>query len=373
MIFAAPELEPQEVEVLKAIEQLKGELNFAMPRRWLGVMRRNTFARAIQGSNSIEGYHVTMDDAVAAVEQEEPLNPRSKAWFAVSGYRSAMTLILQKADDPHFEYSADFLNALQYMMTAYDLAKNPGRWRPGSIFVQNEATGERVYEGPEADLVPDLMSRLVESLNANERDSPLVNAAMAHLNLVMIHPYSDGNGRMARALQTLVLARSGHNLHPIFISIEEYLGRNTQAYYDILAKVGGGSWQPTRSTKPWIRFCLTAHYRQVNTLKQRNQQIASLWDEMERQASSGRIPERSIASVVNAALGYRIRNANYRNAAEVSLVVAGRDLKAVVAAGLLVAKGEKRGRYYVASPELKSIADRIPQPGEVADPFEKRA
>lgn len=57
-----------------------------------------------------------------------------------------------------------------------------------------------------------------------------IQAGMAHLNLVMIHPFRDGNGRMARCLQSLVLARGGI-LDPVFISIEEYLGRNTQRYY----------------------------------------------------------------------------------------------------------------------------------------------
>jgi len=85
---------------------------------------------------------------------------------------------------------------------------------------------------------------------------------MAHLNLVMIHPFRDGNGRMARCLQSLVLARGGV-LSPMFMSIEEYLGRNTHNYYNVLAQVGGGSWQPERDTRPWIRFILTAHLRQA--------------------------------------------------------------------------------------------------------------
>ena len=79
----------------------------------------------------------------------------------------------------------------------------------------------------------------------------MIRAAMAHLNLVMIHPFRDGNGRMARCLQTLVLAREGI-LSPEFSSIEEYLGRNTQAYYDVLADAGAGHWQPERDARPWV-------------------------------------------------------------------------------------------------------------------------
>jgi len=115
-----------------------------------------------------------------------------------------------------------------------------------------------------------------------QRHSEERSGAVAHLNLVMIHPYSDGNGRMARALQTLVLARSGPT-HPIFSSIEEYLERNTREYYDVLAEVGGGTWQPTRDTRPWIRFSLRAHYRQATTLRRRADYYHRLFDEVEVQ------------------------------------------------------------------------------------------
>lgn len=63
---------------------------------------------------------------------------------------------------------------------------------------------------------------------------------MAHLNLVMIHPFRDGNGRMARALQTLVLALD-EVLEPTFSSIEEWLGSNTADYYLVLAATGRGA------------------------------------------------------------------------------------------------------------------------------------
>jgi len=74
-------------------------------------------------------------------------------------------------------------------------------------------------------------------------------AAMAHLNLVMIHPFRDGNGRMGRGLQTLVLARSAIP-EPTFSTIQEHLGHNTQRYYDVLAEVGQGSSHPTHSARP---------------------------------------------------------------------------------------------------------------------------
>ncbi|MDY7091739.1 MAG: Fic family protein [Acidobacteriota bacterium] len=370
MLFDIDKLDLEEIEVLSMIEQLRKELGFAVaPRRWSGFLRRNTFARAIRGSNSIEGYNVTIDDAMAAVEGEEPLDPKTEAWAAVNGYRMAMTLVLQKSDDPHFEYSAGFLNSLHFMMVGHELAKNPGRWRSGPIFVRDNSTDETVYEGPEPDLVPKLMQELIRRANEDQITEPMIKAAMGHLNLVMIHPYSDGNGRMARAFQTLILARSVGTLSPIFVSIEEYLGRNTREYYKVLAEVGGGRWQPSRNVKPWIRFCLKAHYRQAATLKQRAQRLQYLFDEIERLCKKRGLPERSIAPLGEAASGLRIRNSTYRRLADISDVTATRDLRTLVETGVLEARGKKRGRYYVAAQPLLEIAKKVGGHLKVGDPF----
>lgn len=369
MLFQPATLDPQENEVLQRIEMLKKELDFTItPRRWFGTLRRDTFARAVRGSNSIEGYHVTIDDAVAAIEGEEPLEPKTEAWLAVNGYRDAMTLVLQKEDDPYFRHSYEFLNSLHFMMLGYDLPKHPGRWRSGPIFVHDELRDERVYEGPSAEALPQLMEELTKSLNDPRDAHPVVAAAMAHLNLVTIHPYSDGNGRMACCLQTLVLARAmGRN--PIFVSIEEYLGRNTREYYDVLAEVGGGAWHPERDTRPWIRFCLKAHFQQATTVRRRGERLGRIFDLAEEETRKHGLNDRMVVALAEAAMGRTIRNATYRKAVDVSDGAATRDLKELVAAGLLVPHGEKRGRYYTASPVIEAIARKVGKPERPGDPF----
>ena len=111
------------------------------------------------------------------------------------------------------------------MMIGHHLDKTPGTVRPGAIYVRNSATGEVVYEGPDAEEVPGLLGELVDWLNEGDLEAPsYVRAAMAHFNLVSIHPWRDGNGRMSRALQTLVLGRDQITT-PEFSSIEEWLGQ----------------------------------------------------------------------------------------------------------------------------------------------------
>jgi len=209
MLYKTPRLSARERKVLQDIATVRDNLRnrISVPRRWVGVLRRNTLARAIRGSNSIEGFNVTADDAIAAAEGEEPLEAEREAWLNVVGYRNALTYVLQLATDPHFSYNEGFIRSMHYMMLLHDLPKHPGLWRPGPIYIRDEARREIVFEGPDADRVPALISELVSVLNSDREGAAVIRGAMSHLNFVLIHPFSDGNGRMARCLQTLVLAR----------------------------------------------------------------------------------------------------------------------------------------------------------------------
>lgn len=357
MLFTLGSLTQKESEVIGRINQMREALryNLRRPRRWTGLLRRATLARAIQGSNSIEGYNISIEDAIAAAENEEPaLDPNTETWRAILGYRRALTYVLQLANDPHFSFNETLIKGLHFMMLDYDMSKHPGTWRPGWIAVKNDQTGVVVYEGPDVEKVPDLMHELVESLNVPDGMPLLVRGALAHLNLAMIHPFSDGNGRMARCLQSLVLARE-KVLEAEFCSVEEYLGANTRAYYDVLAEVGAGAWHPERDAHPWIKFILTAHFHQANTLLRRLQRAERVWAELEKIQKERHLPERMIFALFDAASGFKVRNPMYRSVAEVTLNLASRDLAHLAEIGLLMPHGEKRGRYYVASPQIFEI------------------
>ncbi|MGO9602237.1 MAG: Fic family protein [Candidatus Binataceae bacterium] len=310
-----------------------------------------------------------MEDAIAAVEGEKPLDANEETWMAVTGYRKAMTYVLQRADDQFFSYDVEMFRSLHFMMLDYDLDKRPGRWRLGMVNVRNE-TDEIVYDPPDVDEVPLLMNELVEVLNCQPSVPMIIRAAMGHLNLTLIHPFADGNGRMARCLQTLVLARDGI-LASEFSSIEEYIGRNRKAYYDVLQETAAGHWRPHAETRAWVRFCLTAHYRQAMTLLKRIRQIERLWDELDIVIRTHQLPERTITALSDASFGMYIRNSLYRKQADVSDFVASRDLKMLVEAGLLLPIGERRGRYYKGAEPLQQIKQSVTDEStQIPDPFE---
>lgn len=372
MIFQPPKLTDEDAAVLDLIADQKERLRLYTannPRRWTGSLSRAMFARAIQGSNSIEGYDVSLDEAVAAIEDEPPLDERTETWFAIKGYRDAMTYIMQAAKDEHFEMSAQFLKSLHFMMLQYDMKKNPGRWRPGSVFVVSSKNGETVYEAPDVELVGGLVDELVTYLTTKTNEPSIVRAAMAHLNFTMIHPFSDGNGRLARALQTLVLAGDGI-LHPIFSSIEEWLGANIQEYYDVLALVGQGKWNPTNNAQPWVRFCLKAHFQQAAKVIRRHEEAAALYGKIMTLVEQHKLQERAWTPLFDAALRIRVTNARYRKDTEITEFTASRDLKKLCELELLVPHGERKMRYYTASPMLSGLRESIRLKRVFDDPYE---
>lgn len=359
MIYETPPLNDADLAVLAGLDKMRDDLRFYVhePRRWLGTLRRATFARAVQGSNSIEGYNASVEDVVAVIEDEEPLAADDETRHAISGYRDAMTYVLQLAAAPP-PLDGSLVRALHFMMLKYDLGKNPGRWRPGAIWVE-DPDGRAVYRAPDRESLDEVVDEMVAQTNG-DAGHVLVRAAMAHLNLVLIHPFSDGNGRMARCVQTLTLASDGI-VSPEFASIEEYLGHNTAAYYAVLTEVAGGEWSPGRSARPWIEFCLRAHYRQAQTLVRRVRETEALWDRCEQLAADRRVPGRAVPALCELARGVRVRRSLYikllaaARGESITEASATRDLRSLVAAGLLEPIGERRGRSYGPTADLRDV------------------
>jgi Fic family protein len=379
-VFTAPTAVDDDRAVIVLIDSLRDEMKQRVsmdPGRWTGGLRRILDALAVQASTGTDGYYATLSDVVAAADGDSPLEADDATQQALSGYQEAMTYVLELAQDRAATIDQGVLKSLHFMMFKHELKKNPGRWRPDDIVVRRRSSQEIIYRGPPSDSISELIESLLVELE--ESDVPvLVRAAMAHLNLVMIHPYSGGNVRMARCLQTLVLAREQISA-PAFSSIEEYLGQNMGAYYEILDEVGEGEWHPESDAQPWVRFCLTAHYRQAQSVLRRIHAFEELWNVAAHLAEARRLPQRCVGPICEAAYGVRVRRATYRSNVEItdgeSIAdqTASRDLRALVTAGLFVPIGDTRGRFYFPSDDLTAtwldiLSRRPPQAHD--DPFE---
>src|SRR6266404_8679197 len=112
MIYQTPDLAAEDQDVLLLIKEQKEQLRYTVaqsPNRWIGFLRRNTFARALQGSNSIEGINASLSEAVAIIDEEKPESLEEEAEKALTCYRTALTYILRLHDDPHAEINAQLI------------------------------------------------------------------------------------------------------------------------------------------------------------------------------------------------------------------------------------------------------------------------
>lgn len=370
-LFAVPNLDDHDRRVIAEVNGIKRDLAGSLrpASRWKGGLRRTTQARAIRGSNTIEGYVVTAQDALAAVDDEAPMSADERTWTEIKAYQRVLTYVVNVAVEPGFQPDVQTINAMHFMLLEHDLAKSPGRFRTTEIYVHDERDQRNVYQGPDPERVPLLMEALAASLREARANDPMVTAAMAHLNLVMIHPYRDGNGRMARVVQTMVLARD-RVLSPEFASIEEWLGSNTDDYYRVLAVTGQGSWHPENDARLWVQFSLRAHHLQAQTLRRRVHEAERLWGELDHLQERLRLPEAAGQALFDAYLGAGVTRASYAGAAHLDLSSATRHLQHLADAGLLEAKGQTRGRHYVAGEELRALRSRLRETRQpLGDPY----
>lgn len=376
MLYAPPALDTEDRHVLDELDDLRRDLRYrvAEPHRWDGQLGRNLTARAVQGSNAIEGYRASVEDVESVVAGEEPLDASSGVTHELEGYQRALGYVQSLGRAPRFRYETSLLHALNYMMIGHHPNKTPGIPRTCAIFIRNNATDEVVYEGADAELVPGLLDELSEWLNKEGPDAPsYVRAAMAHFNLVSIHPWRDGNGRMSRALHTLVLARD-KILSPEFSSIEEWLGisENTVDYYRALQHTSGRTWSPgpDRDTHSWVRFCLRAHHLQAQQVQRRLAEAAEIWLLLEEKIDAQRLPTRCVAALYQVYISRRLRRATYQADETLSAGQATRDLRELANRDWLAPYGETKGRFYAPGPRMMEIREAFAARREpLRDPY----
>lgn len=362
MLYPTPILTADDVRVLAEIDAMRRELRHSVrdtPAKWTSGLRKFLTADAIAASNSIEGFRVATVDVADLMAGEHDVEISEENLAETVAYQHMMSYLQTLHDAPDFAFSKGFLNALHWMLQGHRHSqhKPAGQWRKGPVYVTDARDPTiAAYTAPDAAEVPGLIAELIDWLNAPDAAHPLVKAAMAHLHLVSIHPWADGNGRMSRSLQTLLIAREGV-LAPEFSSIEAWLGRpgNTWEYYRSLASLGA-VYQPEQDVAGWIRFNLTAYHEQAQAVRNRIDRSARAWQVLADFAYSSALDERVVSALHDVAMTGRVRRLRYEQAEGLSLQQAQRDLRDLVSAGVLTSVGRTRARYYTEGDRFPGAA-----------------
>jgi Fic family protein len=353
MLFRTPSITSKLQTRLQELSELRRELRqeVTTPSRWIGSLRREVRANSIESSTSIEGYSVSPEEALALTSGRQSPEQGEENRQAVVCYARAMDHVGTMAADPSFRWLDRVILDLHFDACYFQREKDPGRWRTGPIGV-TAADGSLEYRGPDGDSVVGLMDEVVTWLAEGELDTDVVvRAAMAHLHVVSVHPFRDGNGRVSRIVQSLVLAQKGL-ASPEFFSIEEYLGSHTHEYYAALRETQGGSYQPHRDATSWLEFCLEAHLVQARQRLTQIEQAANRWQRLEDIAGSRSWPDRLVIALEQSLLGGTDRG-KYGEEAAISPATASADFRRLLDAGLVHQRGRGRNVSYVASEDLR--------------------
>jgi Fic family protein len=341
----APALQAQLEELDKLRDDLGHEVGRAVP--WIGALRRQVRASSVEGSTSIEGFTVGPGEAVALVSDDRRVDPDDENQQAVACYARAMDHVGVMAADPSFAWSGRVILDLHFDACSFHRGESPGRWRTGPVGVTG-SDGRIRYQAPDAGEVPDLMAEVVEWLQNGDRDAhTVVRAAMAHLHVVSVHPFRDGNGRISRIVQSLVLAQEGL-MSPEFGSIEEYLGEHTADYYAALNEAHGPTYQPERDASNWVAFCVKAHLSQARQRLTQIKDAAARWTHLEELVNSRNWPDRLVIALEQSLMGSSDRM-SYATEADVSPATASTDFRRLIDAGLVEQLGRGRSVRYRAS------------------------
>lgn len=357
MIHELPRLGAADRSLLARLDELHGQLRSeaGAAQPWSQELRRAAEIDSVAGSVSIEGYVV---DEVQARSLVDGASARGDddAQLAFAGYARAMQHIAVLSVDPEFEWSKRLMLDLHFDACSFQRTASPGSWRSGPIYI-TDAAGGIAYEAPPAREVSRLMGEVVDWLEHGDLDAHVaVRAALAHLQVVSVHAFRDGNGRVSRLVQSLVLARAGI-LAPSLGSIEPYLARNTPAYYEQLQRAHGAAYDPSIDAAGWIRFCVEAHIHEAQRRLDLHADAARRWQVLERHVTERGWPDRLVIALEQSLVG-GLDRARYLVECDISAPTASLDFRQLVAAGLIEATGKGRMTSYRATSALRSMIRR---------------
>ncbi len=190
--------------------------------------------RTVHFGTHIEGNELNLSQAEKVLEGKE-VTARERDVHEVINYRKAMDYIAEKAE--RGKVSEGAIKEIHKITVQKILpAEQCGEFRKNQVVVKNSITGQVSFRPPMAVAIPFQVKDLIEFINSKDEIHPVLKAGAVHFELVRIHPFIDGNGRVARALSTLVLFQEGYDIRKFF-SLEEYFDKDASKYYEALQSV----------------------------------------------------------------------------------------------------------------------------------------
>ena len=223
---------------IKRINTLVNQLNDKrFPSVVLLEMEKTAREVSSFASTSIEGNPLPLTE-VKKILQSMPAHMRDSE-KEVLNYNKALEDLNQKIEQGKARLSLELILHIQKQVTQGLLPKfESGKLRDNAVVVNNPRTGQPVFLPPDAKDIEVLLKDLIEFVNTNrDRVDPLILAGIFHKQMVIIHPFMDGNGRATRLATKVLLAEMGLNTFNLF-SFENYYNQNVTRYFETVGEFG---------------------------------------------------------------------------------------------------------------------------------------
>jgi len=247
----------QSISLLKAIGEYKGKqtLYFTQTPEVLETLKQVSIIESSESSNRLEGITAPHKRIEGIVLQKT--QPRNRSEEEIAGYRDALNLIHESAND--IPFSENVILQIHSMMYRY-MPTDGGVYKKidNRIVDKNpDGTIKRIrFTPPSASMTPAAMKIMIEYYNLaleEERQEPLVVIPLTIFDFLSIHPFSDGNGRVARLLTLLLLYHYDFEVGR-FISLERIFEESRETYYESLEKSSAEWHEGKHNVMPWLNY-----------------------------------------------------------------------------------------------------------------------
>lgn len=310
---------------------------------WEAKFREEALVRTVHHGTHIEGNDLSKTEAEKVLAGHTIVG-RERDIQEVLNYRNVLKFI---GDFQGKNISEEVIKHLHALVAHRMLADGQvGEYRKTQVVVKNAQTGEVTFRPPPAVEVPFLLADFVDWVNSvgSEDLHPALKAGMVHYELVRIHPFLDGNGRVARAVATLILFSEGYDIKRFF-SLEEYYDREPMNYYDALQSVG----KSQGNLNAWLEYFTEGLAIELTRIKDK---VKSLSTDLKIKKSLGgqqlSLTERQIKIMeFIQEQGFLQNKAFFELFPQVSEDTVLRELKDLLKKGIVKKEGSTKGAKYV--------------------------
>lgn len=234
--------------------------------------QQDAMVRTVHHGTHVEGNELSLTQAEKVLAGQDII-ARQRDVQEIINYRQVMEYVEQlSTQNAEFTITEELIKTLHKLTTEKLLvSERSGEWRTTQVVIKNNQTGDVTFRPPPAVSVPFQVRDLVEFINASsDKDiHPVLKSGCVHYELVRIHPFVDGNGRVARALATLILFQEGYDIRRFF-SLEEYFDKDAAAYYYALQSVTKNDGNQTQ----WLEYFTEGLAIELNKIKDKVEKIS---------------------------------------------------------------------------------------------------